>query len=171
MTVPVFLAVIIPFFTVTIFFLEDFHFTGCLVPVTFKVIRSPTFNVTFFLFSFGVSTVTLQVYFLFPAFAVIIADPFFLASTLPVLLTVATDFLLEIHVVPPLVSETFNCMVCPVNSIILLLLIFPAADTGMVIQKTISNTLIVTFSIFSFVLPPNNFNIHIVSLLLRIQKY
>ena len=50
------------------------------------------------------STVTVQVAVLSPAFAVMVAVPGATAVTLPVLSTVATDYLLEVHTTVSVVS-------------------------------------------------------------------
>ena len=59
-------------------------------------------------------TVTLHFSFFFPAFAVMVAFPFFLAFTTPFLLTAATFFLLEDHLTVPLYFFTFSFAVFPI---------------------------------------------------------
>ena len=114
------------------------------------VLVFPTFKIRLFLLSFGDSTVTLQVYFFLPTFAVIVAEPDFLAVTFPEPLTVATDFLLEVHFVFPFVPDNFSFKVCPVSNVALFLLIFPAADTGTAIQTINSMTARTDSNFFTF---------------------
>ena len=145
---PAFLAVTLPFlFTIATFLLLLLHFIFCLVPVNFKVTDFFTFSVIICLFILGASTVTLQVYFFLPTFAVIVAEPFFLAVTTPLDDTAATDFLLLDHFTLPFVPDNFNCIFCPVTSVALLLLIFPAADTGTV-RMRIKSKVVTMASIF-----------------------
>lgn len=69
---------------------------------TFIINVSPAPNLILLVFIFndftGVPTITLQVAFALPAFAVIIAEPFFKAVTVPFLFTDTTDGLLLVHV-------------------------------------------------------------------------
>lgn len=58
-------------------------------------------------------TVTLQMYFLPPAFAVILAVPLFLAVTFPFAFTAATFFLEEVHLTGAFVPFSFNLQVFP----------------------------------------------------------
>ena len=65
----------------------------------------------------SVKTVTLQVYFLFPTFAVIVVVPAFFAVTNPLLVTVATDFLPEDQLTFLLVPSIFSVCVSPTNMV------------------------------------------------------
>ncbi len=82
--------------------------------------------------AFAAFTVTLQVYFFLFTVAVIIAVPAFFAVTLPVLLTAAMAFLLELQVTFCLVPVIFNVNDSPVSRVIsfLLYLITAASATA-----------------------------------------
>ena len=77
-------------------------------------------------------TVTLQVYFLPPTFAVMVAVPAFFAVTTPFLLTTATFFLLEDQVAFLLLPSTCRLVVCPIFSVAFFLLmdVFALAAAG-----------------------------------------
>ena len=128
LVVPVFFPVTTPLLdTVATALLLELHITFCLVPVTFKLYLFPTVSLIDVFDNLGTSTVIWQVYFCFPTFAVITAVPLFLATTLPLLLTVATFFLDDVHFTFLELPLTFNCKACPLIKVAFVLFIFAAA--------------------------------------------
>lgn len=85
-------------------------------------------------FSDGFFTVTLQVYFLLPTFAVITAVPLFFAVTFP-FFTVATLLLLVFQFAFFFVPDTFNTVLCPTYTVTLDLLIFAARQQWMLVLR------------------------------------
>lgn len=88
--------------TVAIFLLDEIYFTVPVgVAVALIVVFFPTLMLAEVLASFnvGVFTVTVQVALYSPHVAVITAVPLALAVTTPLLFTVATFLLLELHVI------------------------------------------------------------------------
>ena len=83
-------------------------------------------------------TVTLQVSLLLPYLAVIVAVPFLTAFTIPLEVTDATDLLLLVQVIFPLVPLDFKIYVFPTLSVILFWFSFAAAftDTGIISMLT-----------------------------------
>lgn len=71
-----------------------------------------------------------------PTLAVMVAVPAFFAVTLPLLLTVATDFLLEVHVTAFLLFFNVNVFDCPTVNVNLDELIFTVAALATVVLLT-----------------------------------
>jgi hypothetical protein len=95
------------------FLFEVFQVTFCVVGDSFRMKFCPFRTVFLLKESFGLSTLTWQVYFCFPMVPIISVDPFSFAFTTPFLLTVAMSALALDHITFFFVFFNFSFTVSP----------------------------------------------------------